>query len=105
INSTAGLSAIYHGTPLLVIGKALYAHRDLATCAMGKPNFELFWSHNRVAEENVRRSYLSWIREQALIEGDFYAAKGMETAGVNILNHLEDLLERNCSTHEQETVY
>lgn len=43
INSTSGLSAIFHGVPLLVVGDAFYAHEALATCARGHPDFDAFW--------------------------------------------------------------
>lgn len=104
INSTAGLSAVFHGTPLMVIGKALYAHEDLATCAMGSPDFKTFWSVGRVAERDIRKSYLAWIKDQALVEGDFYASLGIEIGCSNILRRVEDLLGSSCAVQEKRTV-
>lgn len=80
INSTSGLSAIFHGTPLLVIGDAIYAHPQLATVARGKPDFAAFWRDRFVADADLRRRYLSWLRQNALVAGDFYAAAGIEVA-------------------------
>lgn len=102
INSTAGLSAIFHGTPLLVIGKALYAHKELATCAMGKPDFTSFWSAGRAADLDLRKSYLMWVREQALVAGDFYASSGIEIACNNILRRLEFLLTKPQANEKKE---
>lgn len=88
INSTSGLSAIFHGTPLLVIGDAIYAHPALATCAMGEPDFDAFWTNGRVANATLRKSYIEWIRHSALKPGDFYAAAGMKAACEGILAKL-----------------
>lgn len=90
INSTSGLSAIFHGTPLLVIGNALYAHPKLATCANGAPNFNEFWSKRHVASKKERESYINWIKYNALKPGDFYTSKGMKVACYHILSKLQD---------------
>ena len=91
INSTSGLSAIFHGVPLLVIGKSLYSNPSLATCAFGNPDFDTFWSSNWVAPKEVRHSYIAWIKRIALKRGDFYAPKGIpvacKTVSENIFKH------------------
>ena len=88
INSTAGFSAIFHGTPLLVIGKAVYSHPALATCAQGAPDFEAFWKGGTVAPAPLRQRYLAWIRQEALLPGDFYAAEGIAQACEGIVASL-----------------
>ena len=80
INSTSGLSAIHHGVPLLVLGRALYAHPALATCAFGYPDFDRFWRGGFVADATLRARYLAWIGEEALAPGDFYATAGIGPA-------------------------
>lgn len=80
INSTSGLSAIFHGVPLLVIGDALYANPKLATCARGFPDFEAFWKGGHVAGVALRHRYIAWVREMCLRPGDFYTSEGMEAA-------------------------
>lgn len=80
ITSTSGLSAIFHGIPLLVIGKTIYANPRLATCAQGNPDFDTFWASRHVASAKVRKSYIAWIKAAALKPGDFYATKGIELA-------------------------
>jgi len=96
INSTSGLSAIYHGAPLLVIGNALYAHEALATCAHGAPDFDAFWGGGPVADVETRRRYLAWIAREALVPGDFYAAEGMALACDGIVRRLRQ------ETHKAE---
>lgn len=80
INSTSGLSAIFHGVPLMVIGDAIYANDRLATVARGTPNFDRFWTEGFVGDAQLRRRYLRWLRKQALVPGDFYGAEGIEVA-------------------------
>lgn len=88
INSTSGLSAIFHGVPLLVVGDALYSHEALATCARGHPDFDTFWTEGFVADQALRRRYLAWIRHVCLKSGDFYARGGMAQACYGILSAL-----------------
>ena len=88
INSTSGLSAIYHGVPLLVVGDAIYANQALATCAHGKPDFGSFWEERFVATEEVRHTYLDWLKETSLKEGDFYNANGMHVACQGVLEKI-----------------
>lgn len=80
INSTSGFSAIHHGVRLLVIGDAVYANSDLATCAFGKPDFDAFWKSGTVAHERLRKRYIAWIRKHCLRPGDFFTANGMEAS-------------------------
>ncbi|TWG99909.1 capsular polysaccharide export protein [Mesorhizobium sp. J18] len=94
INSTSGLSAIYHGAPLLVIGNALYANEALATCAHGAPDFNAFWAGGPVADVETRRRYLAWIAWEALIPGDFYSAEGMALASDGIVERLRQAASR-----------
>lgn len=86
INSSSGLSAIYHGVPLMVIGDAIYAHEALAVCAESRPQFDAFWTCNAVADPAIRRQYLGWIRAKCLVSGDFYEANGIKTA-LKFLHH------------------
>jgi capsular polysaccharide export protein len=88
INSTAGLSAIFHGTPLLVVGQAIYSHPALATCGMGEPQFAGFWNGGPVADARLRHRYLAWIRQEALVPGDFYAADGIPLACAGVMARL-----------------
>lgn len=90
INSTSGFSAIYHGIPLLVVGDALYAHPELATCGHGKPDFDSFWAGGAVADFETRRAYLGWVKQRALMVGDFYAARGIREACRNVCLKLQE---------------
>lgn len=96
INSTSGLSAIHHGIPLLVVGRALYEHPELAVCGAGKPDFDQFWhAHEQddvVAPVEFRHRYLDWIRYRALIPGDFYQKEGIDRVCEGIYQKLVQML-------------
>ncbi|WP_221798777.1 capsular biosynthesis protein [Oceanobacter mangrovi] len=98
INSTSGLSAIFHGVPLMVVGKALYANPLLATCAHGEPDFDEFWEGGFVAPRKLRTRYIQWLKQESLIPGDFYVREGMEVACYGIEERILDLLSaKTCS--------
>lgn len=94
INSTSGVSAIYHGVPLMVVGAAFYANDALATCARGNPDFDSFWTGGHVADERLRRRYLAWIRHSSLKPGDFYARDGIELACAGVLDLIRSAAPR-----------
>lgn len=90
ITSTSGLSALFHGTPLIVIGRTFYAHSDLCTRTLGQePNWEQIFAHPpKVAPAALRKAYLAWVRQEALIAGDFYTPRGIEKAALGVLERL-----------------
>ncbi|MDP2610190.1 MULTISPECIES: hypothetical protein [unclassified Oceanobacter] len=96
INSTSGLSAIHHGIPLLVIGKAVYANPVLAVCANGQPDFDHFWTCHYVAELSIRRGYLEWLKQEALVAGDFYVEDGITQACHGIAEKVTSYLQSDC---------
>lgn len=95
INSTSGLSAIFHGTPLLVIGRAIYAHPKLANCAFSMPDFDKFWTNQHVADRDLRKRYLEWVKFRCLKNGDFYNNNGMETACHAVHEVITDIITTN----------
>src|SRR3546814_3668112 len=71
INSTSGLSAIFHGVPLLVIGDALYANDKLAVCGNGQPNFDAFWTCGHRVSAAIRRSEEHTSELQSLMRNSY----------------------------------
>jgi capsular polysaccharide export protein len=70
INSTVGLSALFHGTPVLTMGKAVYDMAGL-TCQVG---LEAFWrdpqAHKPDAELHAK--YRNYVTVHTQINGSFY---------------------------------
>jgi capsular polysaccharide export protein len=85
INSTSGLSAIYHGVPLLVIGDALYTNKALIAGAYGQPDFDDFWTCNQVPNAVMRRRYIEWVKAECLQGGDFYESDGSNATAVLLI--------------------
>jgi capsular polysaccharide export protein len=70
INSTVGLSALHHGTPLKVMGEALYDIPGLtAQCGLDQ-----FWQEPEkwVRDERLYRSFRAQLVLQTQINGSFY---------------------------------
>jgi capsular polysaccharide export protein len=86
INSTSGLSAIYHGVPLLTLGRAVYAHPDLCQT---DGRIDRFWCHGRAATAAVRARYLAWLKAEALKPGDFYTPRGQTRAIRSVLAKID----------------
>ena len=89
INSTSGLSALVHGVPLAVLGKAFYRHPKLTFCVSKGIELDQFWSSGHVAPAALRRDYVHWIAHQCLQFGDFYAYEGIEIAANSLLAKLK----------------
>jgi len=88
INSTSGLSAIAHGTPLLAAGRSIYTHRPLAWTAPDPEAFNRFWTEGRAAPGSLRLGFLDAILSEALLAGDFYAPAGRRAALCSMLSML-----------------
>lgn len=72
INSTVGLSAIYHNAPVKVCGTAVYDFEGLTF----QGSLDAFWSaaeHCRVDEELYRR-FIGYVVNEKEINGNFYKA-------------------------------
>lgn len=100
INSTSGFFAIQHGIPLAIMGQAIYRHPDLAFCVNRGIDLDGFWAWNKVASSEVRSRYLSWLHEQCLRPGDFYAYDGMEVAIRSLRDKLNDVVACGRSGRE-----
>ena len=88
INSTSGLSAIHHGTPLLVLGHAIYAHPSLAMVGEDAEAITRFFDERFSAPLADRRNYERFVAREALVAGDFYLADGRRIAVGNIADRL-----------------
>ncbi len=101
INSTSGLSALYHGVPLAVMGKALYRHPSLAFCIEKGMDLDGFWTQGKVASTEERHTYLNWIMHECLVGGDFYAREGIEAAILAIELKLKTALAQRAQSVER----
>ncbi len=69
INSTVGIQSLYHGTPTIVLGKALY-DIDGLTCK-GMP-LDRFWSEHYPPDKRLFQKFRGYLIEQTQLAGSFY---------------------------------
>lgn len=80
INSTSGMTAIHHGTPLLVMGEAVFRHPSLVHCGDDDGDIEAFMTEQWAADLETRRRYEEFLAREALAPGDYYGVRGMKIA-------------------------
>lgn len=76
MNSTVGPSALFHGTPVKVLGRATY---DIAGMTSQKPLAEFFQAPGEV-DEALFEAYTRWLKAANQINGSFYRAVDPATA-------------------------
>ena len=76
INSTSGMTAIHHGTPLLVMGEAVFRHQSLVHCGDDESDIEAFMVEQRAASVEKRHAFERFLAREALVPGDFYKRRG-----------------------------
>ncbi|WP_062226304.1 capsular biosynthesis protein [Aureimonas frigidaquae] len=92
INSTSGFSALAHNRPLLVLGHALYRHRDLAACYTQPEDMHAFWQQPPARAARLANGYIAWIKQHCLLPGDFYVPAGQATACESIVTLLAETI-------------
>ncbi len=70
INSTVGIASLYHGTPTLVMGEALYNIAGM-TCN-GMP-LDRFWTEYRPPDKTLFSRFRRFLITQTQLEGSFYS--------------------------------
>lgn len=89
VNSTSGLSALHHGTPLLCLGETFYNKPELVSGDGSARALDAFWRTPRAPDPQAAKKMLAAIRAQALINGNFYLRPGFDITFRNILSRLE----------------
>ena len=69
INSTVGLSSVHHGTPVHVLGNAIYRIPGLAH----QGTLDAFWSEPGKPDAALYRSFRAWLCAYNQANGNFYA--------------------------------
>jgi capsular polysaccharide export protein len=69
VNSTVGIASLFHGTPTLVLGEALYDIEGL-TCT-GLP-LDRFWSEYKAPDRKLFQKFRSYLIDRTQLEGSFY---------------------------------
>lgn len=69
INSTVGIQSLFHGTPTIVLGEALYDIEGL-TCK-GLP-LDHFWSKHKAPNRRLFQKFRSYLIQETQLYGSFY---------------------------------
>ncbi len=89
VNSTSGLSALHHGTPLLCLGNAFYNLPQLVSGDGSENALNAFWRDPRAPDETVAQKMLLAIRNHSLVNGTFYFKPGFAVTFKNLLTRIE----------------
>ena len=68
MNSTVGLSALYHGAPVKVLGNAVYDMEGL-TC---QSPLASFWNEPGTVDEELVEAFMAYLRRTNQVNGSFY---------------------------------
>ncbi|VVE73520.1 hypothetical protein PCA31118_04562 [Pandoraea captiosa] len=85
INSTVGLSALHHGTPLVVLGEAIYDMQGLTW----QHGLDTFWQAPDCPDMALYTAFLHFVIHNTQINGDFYTRGGIGMALVGVVQRLE----------------
>lgn len=87
MNSTVGTSALHHGKPTIVLGKAIYDLPGL-TCQKGLASF---WNEAELPDVNVYQCFRTVLFKEALVHGGFYTSHGRRYALKGVVKRLNQV--------------
>lgn len=87
LNSTIGISALQQGKPVYCVGTSIYAMPGLAVNSAEMP-LDAFWNSPRGPEECALMDFECVLKTHALVNGNFYTRKGIDTASSGVLQRL-----------------
>ena len=100
INSTSAFSALHHDIPVLVLGEAVYRHESVVTVGNTLSDIIDFFKIRRSKSRAVIAVFLTDLKMQSLLSGDFYTATGREAAISGITHKLKQLQTVPLSKNE-----
>ena len=68
INSTVGLSSLFHGTPVICLSESVYNIRGLTH----QGSLESFWAHPSPVDEKLYNAFRSYLIKHNQINGSYY---------------------------------
>jgi capsular polysaccharide export protein len=70
INSTVGISSLFHQTPTITLGSAFYDIEGLTCQGM---SLDRFWTHHKPPQQGLFQKFKSHIIDQTQVTGSFYS--------------------------------
>jgi len=84
VNSTAGMVAMEHGCPTLLLGQAVYALPGLVST----PGLAGFWTHPEAPDSHLFHAFRQTLLHTVQLNGGFYCRRGIDLAIAQCLPHL-----------------
>lgn len=91
INSTSAFSALHHGIPVLVLGEAVFRHREIVTIGEDEADVARFLSVRRAKSRAQIGDFLAGLKAQSLIPGGYYGRAERKAAVAGIIRKLVQL--------------
>jgi capsular polysaccharide export protein len=85
VNSTVGISALYHKRPLIALGTAIYALPGLTW----QDGLDAFWRGAQAPDYELFLAFLDYIVHHTQLNGDFYTRTGIAMAASAAVARLE----------------
>jgi capsular polysaccharide export protein len=85
VNSTTGISALYHKRPLVALGTAMYCMPGLTW----QHGLDSFWEGGEAPDLKLFDAFLDYVIHHTQINGDFYTRTGIEMATAGTVERLE----------------
>lgn len=79
INSTVGISALLHNSPVITLGTAIYNMQGLTF----QGSLDEFWTQAQPPDKTLFQSFRNTVIHYSQINGNFYTQKGIEMAVKN----------------------
>lgn len=86
LNSTVGFIALSAGCPVICLGKAIF---DLPNLTF-QGNLSLFWREGRAPNRELLSGFLEHLRQESLVNGDYYTGQGIALAVGNAIARFEN---------------
>lgn len=85
INSTSAFSALHHGVPVLVLGEAVFRHKEIVTTGHDESDVARFLAVRRSRPREGIQAFLAELKKQSLVPGGFYGRSERRAAISGIL--------------------
>jgi capsular polysaccharide export protein len=85
VNSTSGLSALHHGRPVAVLGKAIF---DLGGLTF-QGALDGFWQEASPPDPELFKAFRKVVLTRAQVNGSFFTPEGLSLAVANTLDRLD----------------
>lgn len=102
INSTSAFSALHHHIPVLVMGQAIFRHADIVTVGECERDLHKFFRVREVKRATSIKSFLTDVRDEALLPGDFYRSHGRTVAVKEIVSKVDAVISSSRDVYRVE---